>query len=119
MRFMNAWMLCLVTLGVAAVHAADDDVPKKVEKHIGSDTVDLLQEAARVEVFRIKPEQGAKSEEGISGYPITAAGKEQGKPFAARLATVLLQEKTYFGDQALCFTPGVAFRIWRPKDKIQ
>jgi hypothetical protein len=32
---------------------------------------------------------------------------------------VLLENATYFGDQAKCFEPGVAFRLWKEKESVE
>jgi hypothetical protein len=118
MRFARLGVLTLFLVQVVPAHTADPkDVPKNVEKRLGDNLIDLLQNASRVEVFRISPEQSAKPGEGISGYPILATGKEKAKDFAGKLATVLLSENTYFGEQSRCFIPGVALRIWRPKEQ--
>jgi hypothetical protein len=45
-----------------------------------------------------------------------ATGKEKGKDFAKKLTSVLFNEKTYFGERAHCFTPGVVFRVWGGKE---
>ena len=118
MRFLHLCVLTVALVQVLPAQTADQkDVPRKVEKLLGDNILDFLQNASRVEVYRIKTEQGKSSDEGISGYPIIATGKEKGKEFAGKLATTLLSEQTYFGEQAHCFTPGVAFRIWRAKDQ--
>jgi hypothetical protein len=49
---------------------------------------------------------------------VTAQGKDQGKAFAAKLARILRDEKTYSTTFAACFTPGVAFRVWKEKDCV-
>lgn len=48
-----------------------------------------------------------------------STGKVQGKKFAARLAALLLDEKTYSAEGKFCEpNPGVAFRLWKGKQHV-
>jgi hypothetical protein len=79
----------------------------------------ILQAASRVEAFRIKPRQEKAAARQIAGYPILASsGKEQGEAFAAALVKVLSDEKTWKGNSARCFNPGVAFRAHGDKESV-
>ena len=108
-----------LALVAAAGHAEDKaKVSDKVQKKLGKKALAVLNGASHVEAFRIKPtkQEGAKKQ--VAGYPITATGKDQGKEFASELATVLKDDKTWFGVSARCFNPGVAFRVWNDKESV-
>jgi hypothetical protein len=113
-------LLAAVSTTLALVGADDSTKPsEKVKERLGDKTIAILRGATKVDVFRISPNMAKKDEEKqIGGYPITATGAEQKKEFAAKLAAVLLEEKTYFGQQARCFNPGVAFRLWKDKESV-
>jgi len=91
---------------------------------LGPDAISVLKGAERVEVFRLDqsmmpPGPEDKIEKIVSGYRAISTGKVQGKKFAARLAAVLLDEKTYSGEHKACEpTPGVAFRLWKGKQHV-
>jgi hypothetical protein len=104
---------------LATATEADNAPSKEVKERLGDKTVAILQGATRVEVFRIDPDESAKGAKRIGGYAITAAGKGQDKAFTRKLADVLLEDGTYFGDQAKCFEPGVAFRLWKDTESIE
>lgn len=83
--------------------------------------VDVLNGAARVEVFRVKldfDKSGEEARERMGPCVITARGNDQGKEFAARLRAILYDRSTYSNSEAKCFTPGVAFRIWKDKKSV-
>lgn len=85
-------------------------------------TVTILKKADKVEVFRVdgtwphKPP--APSEQAISGWRVLSQGRDQGPEFAARLADILADEASYSQKFAGCFDPGVGYRIWRGKDRV-
>jgi len=93
-----------------------------VKKTLGEPTIAILEGASRVEVFRIKGDHSSVEQnppaKKIGGYPITAQGQDQGKDFAAKLAKVLLDEKTYSNTFARCFDLGVAFRVWNENQHV-
>jgi hypothetical protein len=116
----NAFLLAGLTLcSLAAARGAEKVPSKAVKELLGDKTVAILQGATRVEVFRIDPDDSAKGAKRIGGYAITASGKEQDKEFTGKLADALLDDATYFGDQAKCYEPGVAFRIWKDKESVE
>jgi hypothetical protein len=104
---------------LAAAKGAEKAPSKEVKERLGDKTVAILQGATRVEVFRIDPDVSAKGAKRIGGYAITATGKERDKEFTGKLADALLDDGTYFGDQAKCFEPGVAFRLWKDKESVE
>ena len=106
-------------VGLTLVAAEDTKPTDQVKKHLGEATIAVLQGATKVEAFRIEPEPEKLDGSLIGGYPIKATGKQQNKEFAARLTTVLLDEKTLFGRQAKCFEPGIAFRLWKDKESVE
>jgi hypothetical protein len=85
--------------------------------YFGNEAISIVGGATRVEVFRLKDKflgppayQALKSKEGLA-----YVGKPQGKAFASRLSYVLLKPTTYGLQTWACFTPGVAFRLWKNK----
>lgn len=117
---MRRLFCCAAALALLTAAGRGDDKTKvsdKLQKQLGNEALAVLDGATRVEVFRIKPRKEAAKEQ-IAGYPITAPGKEQGKEFAAELASVLKDDKTWFGTGARCFIPGVAFRVWKDKESV-
>jgi hypothetical protein len=79
-----------------------------------------MSRADRVEAYRIGPDKTAKKgARNVDGHPVLARGKDQGQKFAARLATVLLEDRTLFGKSARCFEPGVAFRMWHGEELVE
>jgi hypothetical protein len=92
-------------------------VPAEVKKLLDEKTVAVLAGATKVEVFRLEAAgpvgSQASGQRQLDGFAVKAQGKDQGQAFAKKLADVLLDEKTYSTTFAFCFTPGVAFRIWK------
>jgi hypothetical protein len=85
----------------------------------------ILAEPTKVEVFRIDgrndppdPTPIGPDTPTVDGYAVTARGKDQGPGFARRLADVLLDKRTYRGDAAGCFWPGVAFRVYKGDESL-
>lgn len=83
----------------------------------------IIRGATKVEVFRTRDreEWGKPRLEGVQricGFPVIAQGADQGPPFAARLAEVLLAEQSYTDRYAKCFWPGVAYRVWKDDDYV-
>ena len=88
-------------------------------------TTAILKGATKVEVFRIDGEYEssdrkttARSDVAVDGFPVLARGKDQDQRFAAKLADILSDEKTYTDKFAKCFMPGVAFRVWKGEDSV-
>lgn len=109
----------LAATGLVLAARADDGPSEKLKKLLGDKIVAILSGPTKVEAFRIESERNAKKgDKQISGYKITASASVKGKEFAAKVAKVMLDEKTHLGDAARCFQPGVAFRIWRGKDAV-
>jgi hypothetical protein len=106
-----------VFLGLAIVAGlqghADRPISERAKKNLGDQNIAVLSGATKVEVFRLggrKP-----GDKGVHLWGFAATGKEQGKAFAARLAELVLHDKTHDnGKFAIgCFEPGVAFRVWK------
>jgi hypothetical protein len=107
-------------LPVCAEEKKEDTVPsKKVKEILGDKTIAILQGATRIEIFRIDPDSSRPGKDRIGGYVITATGKEKHKEFTAKLVEVLLADGTYFGRQAKCFDPGLAFRLWKDNESVE
>jgi hypothetical protein len=70
--------------------------------------------ATRVEVFRVAAKRAQAGEQAVGGCRVLSAGREQGEPFARRVAAVLLEEKTYRFDESKTggFTPVVGLKLW-------
>jgi hypothetical protein len=90
-----------------------------------SRTAGILAGATKVETYRIDgrndPANATPIKPGdptVSGYAILARGKDQGRPFAAQLADILADEKSYSDIAAACFWPGVAFRVYQGDDCV-
>jgi hypothetical protein len=108
----------VVLLAVGTLDAGDEPSPF-VKNALGEKALDILKNATKVEVFRIKPAKTEnKNEKTIAGYPIIGKAKKKGKEFTAKVTKVLFEEKTYKGQSARCFEPGVAFRIWHEKQAV-
>jgi hypothetical protein len=126
-------LVALVALAVAVVSPVDTAAASKVEakdnkpvvsakikKRFGDQTVGLLIGADKVEVFRVSTDLPQKDDKTVVGFRITATGPEQDAKFAAKLASVALNEKTYAWDTAkgCSFEPGVAFRVWKGEESV-
>ncbi len=111
--------LCL--LPVVSRTSAADGPSAAVKKVLGDKVVAILQKPTKVEAFRIEPRQDdeLKGDQQIAGYPIIARAKELDAKFTAKLVAVLHDEKTYNGQSARCFDPGLAFRIWSDKEAVE
>jgi hypothetical protein len=87
---------------------------------LGPELIALLQQADRVEPFRIKPnmhgEQSVPGRPDIEGHEILAQGRPLGPVFAKQLAAAILNDKNVLGVAAECdFVPRDAFRLWNGK----
>jgi len=117
MRHLIASMLAALVLTNSA---RTQELSEKVKQRAGEKAFQILKNATKVEVYRVNPRKEAKAEgKLIGGFKITATGKEQGKEFAAQLLEAVSQEKTWFGTQARCFLPGVAFRAVADKEAVE
>lgn len=87
---------------------------------LGHDAISVLKGAERVEVFRLDQSRFPRGESlEFPGFAVLSIGKVQGKKFAARLAAVLLDEKTYNAEGKFCEpNPGIAFRLWQDKQHV-
>jgi hypothetical protein len=80
-------------------------------------TRSILEGATAVEVYRIDSEKvAAPGDPTLDGYLVVARGQDRGEEFAARLAEVLLDPGTYSHSFALCFDPGVAYRLRKGRE---
>jgi hypothetical protein len=93
---------------------------------LDAQTMTVLAGATRVEVFRTDGTNGpndekprAAGEARIGGYLVTARGPDQGPEFAARLADVLLDGRSYSAARMACYWPGVAFRVWSGEEWVE
>ena len=107
------------TVRLPSVHAKDGPKPETVGERLGEAMTGILNGATRVEAFRIANKPAEKPEgKQVGGYPILSAAGEQGKDFARRLGSLVQDEKSLFSAQARCFSPGVAFRLWKEKESV-
>src|SRR5262249_6476060 len=91
-------------------------VTEKVRKDLGDRAVGILLDATRVEVFRLAKLPGEKLKPPSVGadklqFSITAAGKEKGKEFAAKVRRFVFDEATRTLSGASGFRGDVAFRL--------
>jgi hypothetical protein len=103
-----------------AVFVRADPPSDKVKRFLGDKTAEIVEKATRVEVFRINSQRtNEPGDKYIAGYKITAKGKKQGMKFAAKVRAALFDEKTYLGQSARCYEPGVAFRVWHGEEAVE
>ena len=125
---MRAWRtVAAIALGAAlaaGIRAEDEKKgpPEKVRAClVGERVVGILASASRGEVFRGFPEKPTEPMgKECGGYPVISTGKERDREFAAKVAAILFDEKTYDFEKAKkCeFQPGVGLRLWRDKDWV-
>jgi hypothetical protein len=121
---MRILLTTLMTFGLFGFLRADDkpvEPPKTAAEFLRAPTVALLKGVNRVEVFRITPKVVIRRpvDPDFEGYRILAKGKDQGDKFATDLASILLTDATWINPQAAkCFEPGVAFRLWKDKARV-
>jgi hypothetical protein len=87
---------------------------------LGPDAIAILKRAERVEVFRLDQSKfpWGNSRE-FPRFAVLSTGKTQGRKFAARLAALLLDEKSYSAEGKFCEpNPGVAFQLWKGKQHV-
>jgi hypothetical protein len=91
----------------------------------GKQTTSILTKATKVEVYRIdggdahrEPKPIAPGEPTIGGFALLSRGADQGPEFAKRLDEILSDQKTYSREFAKCFSPGVAFRIYKDAEPV-
>jgi hypothetical protein len=119
-----SWLLAALVVVGAVGEGRSEAPPKpsaKVKERLGDKTIEALNGATRVEVFRIEDSKRAKAgdKNQIAGHRILATGKEQGAPFASQLAAMLQTDQALLGSQARCFLPGVAFRAWKDTESVE
>jgi hypothetical protein len=86
------------------------------ERYFDDVTAAFFTASTKVEVFRVDETKAPLPGEGkVSGYPVIGRGSDQGAAFAVELARVLSDPATYSVYMALCFEPGVGFRVWKGK----
>ncbi len=115
--------LAILTAFVVVAPTLRADEPKaseKVKKLLGEKAVGLFAGATKVEVFRVEGGGKGEKDKTVGGFRITATGKEQDAKFAAKVAAVVLNEKSYVWDAAkgCIFQPGVAFRVWKGDESV-
>ena len=115
--------LLLVAASAAALTAGRSP-DAAVLTFLGEPATRILKGGTRVEAFRINnsgPIDPAATGPMIDRYPITVTGPEQDARFAARLAAVFLDGKTYDFNMAkgCMFNPGVAFRVWAGRECVE
>ena len=86
---------------------------------LGERMTTILKGATRVEAFRVDPKRSKKPQgKHVDGLTVLSTAKEQGTQFAKRLSELLQDEKSLLSEQARCFFPGVAFRLWKEKESV-
>lgn len=98
---------------------------QKLADRLGVDTVRLLQQADRVEVFRMTGQAFEKPSgtngQSIDEWALKQTGKTQGREFARELATAIISETNSFvgagaNIKGCLWTPGIAFRTWHANE---
>jgi hypothetical protein len=89
--------------------------------YLGPDGVRFLQQAERVETFRVvsnsSDDWSTAGKPAIEGHEIILRGKTQGRDFVRQLAGSLLNEKDAFGGIHGCiWAPRYVFRLWHGKE---
>jgi hypothetical protein len=114
-------LFVLLLGGISAREKADPKDPSdKVKEVLSAEGIKILKGVTKVEVFRVDSSREAqKGEKKIGTYPISATGKTQGKAFAGELVKVLFADDTYYGREAKCFEPGLAYRLWKGKASVE
>ena len=89
--------------------------------YLGPDGVRFLQEAERVEAYRVVSNSfddwSVAGKPEIEGHEILSQGKTQGRDFARQLAATLLNENNGFGGFHSCiWAPRQIFRLWHGKE---
>jgi hypothetical protein len=101
--------------------------PSPLQKFVdclGENAIRILQQADRVEVFRLKgealePPGPASPGSAIGDQTITGHGKTQRSDFAQHLANAILDEKNNFGVVKACiWSPIIGFRAWHGKEAV-
>ena len=96
--------------GTAAMQA------RSAKQCLGLQNIEFFKSASQVQVFQIRegyyPADNALPHLGYASYVIQTTGPEQGKAFAAQLASALTDDSIYRSGGSLCFSPHIAFRVW-------
>lgn len=66
----------------------------------------------------VPSDQQQEGEERIGGFRVISQGTDQAEAFAAELADILLDNRTYTDKRAACYWPGVAFRMWKDDQSV-
>jgi hypothetical protein len=100
---------------------------QKLVDRLGMDTVRLLQQADRVEVFRLTGRASEKppstNGQNINKWAFKQTGKTQGRESARELANAILNETNSFAGpganiKGCLWDPAIAFRTWHAKESV-
>jgi len=98
---------------------------QKLVDRLGIGTVRFLQQADRVDVFRLTGQAFEKPSstngQSIDEWVLKQTGKTQGRKFARELANAILNETNSFAGagaviKGCLWTPSIAFRTWHAKE---
>ena len=122
-RFSTWWAAPLACMGLSCASPPTDRQPPaspsaRVREVVGDASIDLLAHADRVEPIRIKADHQPTQnpgEERIEGFLVIGRGVMQGRAYAARLASVVLSDKSYDWQypKGCLPLPGVILRAYR------
>jgi hypothetical protein len=97
-------------------------VSKRLRHVFGDLGLSTMKDATRVETFRIIDPSRHESPKDLVGeierFPIIAKGEIQGKEFAVKMSTYLLDGKLYFFSPDCIEDYGVAYRLWKGSDSV-
>jgi hypothetical protein len=88
-------------------------VSARVKNFLGSDILHIVENAHRVQSYRIDYRRSSKKEGTLGGYPVIATGSELVPKQVEILRSVFLDERTYRFDviKKCLFLPEYAFRL--------
>ncbi len=115
-------LLAISLITIATIAGENPPAPhrpsRKVQDFLGPRMLAILDNAKTVTAFRLAPINASeRASEQMDGYPISDIAPEQPDDFAAKVLTLLYDDKTYDFDIAKACdpTPGVGLRITSPE----
>lgn len=107
--------------------AANAPVAKKREpgQRLDARTIAVLSAPTKVEAFRLDWQDGPTwqtpklpGQQRLNGYLVTKQGADPGLDFAGRLRDIVFDDSAFGEKLAICYDPGVAFRVWKDDQAV-